>query len=96
MVVIDRQDCNTKAQGLLYDKDTYRSLCKDLSAKCKSKLTNILTNCKAQGQISKTTYKRLYLTCVIPSKFYGFSKIHKPGIPPSGPYFPVGTQSCTE
>ena len=51
MVVMDRQDHNTKAQDLLDDKDTYRPLSKDPTAKLKSQL-NILKNCKAQEQIN--------------------------------------------
>ena len=36
MVVMDRQDYNTKAQGLPDDKDTYRPLPKDPTAKLES------------------------------------------------------------
>ena len=56
---MDRQDYNTKAQSLLDDKDTYRPLPEDPTAKLKSQLINILKNCQAQGQGNKATYKRL-------------------------------------
>ena len=48
MVVIGRQEYNTKAQGLL-DKETYRHLSKHPNAKLK--------NCEAQGKIDQATYK---------------------------------------
>ena len=31
--------------------------------------------------LNEETYRRLYPTAVVPSKFYGLTKIHKPGIP---------------
>ena len=74
---MDRQDYNIKAQGLLENKDTYRPLPKDPTAKYKSQLINILINCKGQGQINQDTYQKLYPTCAIPSKFYDLPQIHK-------------------
>ena len=74
MVVIDRQDYNTKAQGLLDDKDIYRPIPKDPTAKLKSQLINILKNCKTQGQINQDPYKRLYPICAIPSNSMTYPK----------------------
>ena len=65
MVVMERQDYNTKPQGLLDNKDTYRPLSKDPTAKYKSQLLNILKNCKAQEQIIQDTYKNF--TPLVPS-----------------------------
>ena len=66
---MDRQDYFTKEQGLLGDKDTYRSICKDPLLKTKK------SACKAQGQVSQTTYKWLHPTCAIPTKFYGLPAV---------------------
>ena len=81
MVVMDRQDYINKAQGLLDEKVTCRPISKDPTPKLKHQLIQILKNCKSQGQVNKTTYKRLYPTCAIPTKFYGLPKIHKLGTP---------------
>ena len=42
---------------------------------------SILKNIKAEGGLNEETYRRLYPTAAVPSKFYGLPKIHKPGIP---------------
>ena len=81
MVVMDRWDYNTKAQCLLDDKDTYRPLSKDPTAKLKSWLINILKNCKAQGQINQATYKRLYPTCDTPLIFMAYRKSTSQDLP---------------
>ena len=57
MVVIDKQDYNSKALDLLDDKDTYRPLTKDPTPKHKSQLVNLLKSCKTWGQINQHTYK---------------------------------------
>ena len=40
-----------------------------------------MKNIKAVGGLNEDTYRRLYPTAAVPSKFYGLPKIHKPGIP---------------
>ena len=47
----------------------------------KNKLISILKDIKVEGGLNEKTYKRLYPTAAVPSKFYGLPKIHKPGIP---------------
>ena len=49
--------------------------------KQKNKLISILKNTKAEGGLNEDTYRRLYPTAAVQSKFYGLPKIHKPGIP---------------
>ena len=44
-------------------------------------MISILKNIKAEGGLNEETYKRLYPTAAVPSKFYGLPKIYKPGIP---------------
>ena len=81
VVIMDRQDYNTKALELLDDKDTYRPILKDPTPKYKSQLINLLKSCKTQGQINQDTYKKIYPTCASTPKFYGLPQIHKTGTP---------------
>ena len=70
MVVMDRQDYNSKALEIFDDKDTYRHLPKDPTPKYKNQLINLLKSSKAQGQINQDIYKELYPTCASTPKFY--------------------------
>ena len=60
---------------------TYKKISEDPAKKQKNKLISILKNIKAEGELNEETYRRLYPTAGVPSKFYGLPKIHKPGIP---------------
>ena len=77
---MDRTEYNKKAEELL-NTGTYKRISEDPTKKQKNKLISILKNIKAEGGLNKETYRRLYPTAAVPSKFYGLPKIHKPGIP---------------
>ena len=77
MVIMDRQDYISKANTLL-NQNTYRSILQDPTNTIKNKLINILKRVKSQTVLSNLTYKAMYPTGCVPSKFYGHPKIHKP------------------
>ena len=80
MVVMDRDDYNTKAEDLLH-QPTYRPIPNDPTNKMKNRLITLLKKIKTEGGLSETTYKRLYPTGAGSPKFYGLPKVHKQGIP---------------
>ena len=80
LVIMDRTEYNKKAEELL-NTGTYKKIPEDPTKKQKNKLISILKNIKAEGGLNEETYRRLYPTAAVPSKFYGLPKIHKPGIP---------------
>ena len=80
LVIMDRTEYNKKAEELL-NTGTYKKISDDPTKNHKNKLISILKNIKAEGGISEETYRRLYPTAAVPSKFCGLPKIHKPGIP---------------
>ena len=80
LVIMDRTEYNKKAEELL-NTGTYKEISEDPTKKQKNKLISILKNIKAEGGLNEETYRRLYPTAAVPSKFYGLPKIHKPGIP---------------
>ena len=80
LVVIDKADYIKMAEDLL-NKPTYKKISEDPTSRQKTKLINLLKNIKAEGGINEETYKRMYPTEAVSSKFYGLLKIHKPGIP---------------
>ena len=61
-VVLDKQDYISKAEDLLGQSDTYRSLAADHSKKQKMRLINILTRIKTEGGLGDNTYKKMYPT----------------------------------
>ena len=77
MVIMDRQDYINKANSLL-NQNTYRSIPQDHSTTIKYKLISILKRVKNQTGLDSLTYKSMYPTGCVPSKFYGLPKIHKP------------------
>ena len=77
MVIMDRQDYISKANTLL-NQNTYRSIPQDPTNTIKNKVINILKRVKSQTGLSNQTYKLMYPTGCVPSKFYGHPKIHKP------------------
>ena len=79
LVIMDKNDYIHKAKELL-NTNTYKKITEDPTNK-QNKLVNILKNISSEGGLSEDTYKRLYPTGAVPSKFYGWPKIHKPGIP---------------
>ena len=80
MVVMDREDYNTKSEELLHTS-TYQILSTDPTNKHKNKLISLLKSIKAEGGISETTYKKLYPTGATTPKYYGLTKVHKEDTP---------------
>ena len=80
MVVMDRQDYINKANHLL-NQNTYKTITKDPTNTIKNKLINILKTIKTKSGLGTSTYKSMYPTGCVPSKFYGLPKIHKPDTP---------------
>ena len=73
---MDRQDYINKANSLL-NQNTYRTIPQDPTNTIKNKLISILKRVKNQTGLDSLTYKSMYPTDCVPSKFYGFPKIHK-------------------
>ena len=80
MVVMDRDDYNSKAEELLHQQ-TYRPIPSDPTNKLKNRLITLLKKIKTEGGLNKATYKRLYPTGAGSPKFYGLPKVHKQGTP---------------
>ena len=80
MVVMDKDDYNTKSEELL-QTPTYQILNTDPTSKHKKKLIALLKTIKAEGGISETTYKKLYPTGATAPKYYGLPKVHKKDTP---------------
>ena len=80
LVIMEKKDYIKKAEELL-NTDTYMKIPEDPTNKEKNRLINILKNIKSEGGLNEETYKRLYPTGEVSSKFYGLPKVHKPGIP---------------
>ena len=81
MVVMDREDYSVKAQSLLADTNTYKTIIKDPTNKLKNKLSQTLKDIKNQGRLSDHSYRKVYPTSVVAPKFYNLPKIHKIGTP---------------
>ena len=73
---MDRQDYISKANTLL-NQNRYRSIPWDPTNTIKNKLINILKRVKSQTGLSNQTYKAMYPTGCVSTKFYGLPKIHK-------------------
>ena len=80
MVIMDRQDYISKANNLL-SQNTYKTIQWDPTNTIKNKLITILKRVKSQTGLSYQTYKGMYPTGCVSSKFYGLPKIHKPDTP---------------
>ena len=80
MVVMDKQDYINKSNQLL-NQNTYKVISKDPTNTIKNKLINILKGIKTKTGLGSNTYKSMYPTGCVPSKFYGLPKIHKPDTP---------------
>ena len=76
MVIMDRQDYINKANTLL-NQNTYRSIPQDPANTIKNKPITISKRVKNWTGLSNQTYKAMYPTGCVPSKFYGLPKIHK-------------------
>ena len=80
LVIMDRAEYNKKAEELLNTR-THKKIPEDPIKKQKNKFISILKNIKAKGGLNEETYRRLYPTAAVLSKFYGLPKIHKAGTP---------------
>ena len=80
MVVVDREEYTAKSEELL-QQPNYKILKTDPTNKYKNKLIALLKSIKAEGGIDDNTYRRLYPTGAVPSKYYGLPKVHKSGMP---------------
>ena len=76
MVILDRQDYKNKSNNLL-KQPTYWAIPWDPTNTIKNKLTSILKRVKNQTGLESITYKSMYPTGCVPSKFYGLPKIQK-------------------
>ena len=81
LVVMDRNEYNSKAQDLLQDGGTYKVIKTDSTNKLKNKLISLLQKIKAEGGITEHLYKMMYPTGAVAPTFYGLPKIHKRDIP---------------
>ena len=61
-LVIDKIDYIKKANELLQDTSTYRTIQGDTTSRLKNKLINILKKVKAEAGMQENTYRRMYPT----------------------------------
>ena len=80
LVVMEKRDYIQKAEDLL-NTSTYKKIPEDPTIKQKNKLVNILKRIKNEKGLNEDTYRKLYPTGAVSSKFYGLPKVHKPGNP---------------
>ena len=80
MVVLDKEDYISKAQELL-SQLAYKEIPRDPTNKIKAQLITKLRRIKMDRNLDEGTYKAMYPTGCVPSKFYGLPKIHKTGNP---------------
>ena len=81
LVVMDRSNYIKKANELLQDPNTYRTIPSDPTNKPKNKLINKLRKIKTDTRMDEITYRRMYPMGACVPKFYGLPKIHKKNIP---------------
>ena len=80
LVIMEKKDYIQKAEELL-NTTTYKKIPEDPTNKQKNKLVNILKSIKSEGGVNEDTYKKLYPTGAVSSKFYGLPKVNKLGNP---------------
>ena len=81
LVVMDRSDYIRKANELLQDPSTYKTIPSDPTNKLKNKLINKLKKIKNVTSMDDNTYRRMHPTGAVVPKFYGLPKIHKSNTP---------------
>ena len=84
LVVMDRSDYIKKANELLQDSNTYKTIPSDPTNKLKNKLINKLKKINTDTRMDDNTYRRMYPTGAVVPKFCGLPKIHEKNTP-SGP-----------
>jgi hypothetical protein len=80
-VILNREEYDEKAKTLLSDKNTYKILKKDPTARYKRELVEALRKMKEKGGFNRTEYELVYPTAEHIPRFYGLPKIHKEGYP---------------
>ena len=93
LVIMEKNEYIKKAEELL-NTDTYKKIPEDPTNKQKNRLINIWKNIKSEGGLNEETYRKLYPTGAVSSKFYGLPKVHKPGIPLRAIVSSTGTATC--
>ena len=73
MVIMDRQDYINKSNNLL-NQPTYRAIPQDPTNTIKNRSINILQRVKNQTGLDSVTYKSMFPTGYVPTKFYGLPK----------------------
>ena len=81
MVILNKQDYQSKVKTLLDDTNTYEKLTSDPTRSIKNKLIQILKDWRREGRIPDSLYSQLYPTAENIPKFYGLPKIHKKDAP---------------
>ena len=81
LVIMERKDYIEKAQQLLQDPNTYKTIPTDPTTKLKNRLITKLKKIKLDTGMDDITYRRMYPTGVVIPKFYGLPKVHKGNTP---------------
>ena len=76
MIVIDREEYNSKAQELL-NSSAYRSLQRDPTNKIKAQLITKLRKIKKESNLDEGTYRVMYPTGCVPLSFMDYPKYIK-------------------
>ena len=81
LVIMERKDYIEKAQQLLQDPNTYKTIPTDPTTKLKTRLITKLKKIKLDTGMDDITYRRMYPTGAVILKFYGLPKVHKENTP---------------
>ena len=90
LVIMNKNDYITKWEELL-TTSTYKQIPEDPTNRHKARLINILKNIKSEGGLNEDSYKKMYPTGAVSSKYYGLPKIHKAGTPLRSIISSIGT-----
>ena len=77
MVVMDREDYTDKAQSLLAETTTHKTITKDPTNRLRNKLSQTFRDIKIQGELSDYNYRKVYPTSAVPQNFMAFPKYIK-------------------
>ena len=81
VVILDKNDYNTKSFDILSDYTKFRILNNDTLDTNENKLNRILRKLLKQGHITNDLYNELFISGSRPGFYYGLPKIHKPNAP---------------
>ena len=82
MAARDQKNYPADGYGPSRKPNTYRPIPSDSINKRKAKLISPLRKLKTAIGIDKNTYKKIYPSGTISSKFYGTPKVHRKDYPP--------------